>query len=59
MITVDKQGGIGRLTLNRPPANVMNYEMLVEMNAALDDLAKDDSVKVGAFKLMRRHTSSA
>jgi enoyl-CoA hydratase len=46
-ITVEKQSGIGRLTINRPAAaNVMNYETLVEMNAALDDLAKDESVRV-------------
>ncbi len=46
LITVEKNEGIGKLTLNRPSANVMNYEMLVEMNLALDDLAKDESVKV-------------
>lgn len=45
-ITIEKQGGIGKLTLNRPPVNILNYEMLVEMNAALDDLAKDDDTKV-------------
>ncbi len=46
-ITLDKQAGIGHLTINRPAAaNVMNYETLVEMNAALDDLAGDDSVRV-------------
>ena len=46
LITLEKQAGIGKLTLNRPPANVMNYEMLVEMNQALDDLTEDDTVKV-------------
>jgi cyclohexa-1,5-dienecarbonyl-CoA hydratase len=46
LIALEKQAGIGRLTMNRPPANVMNYEMLVEMNQALEDLAKDTSVKV-------------
>lgn len=45
-ITVEKLAGIGKLILNRPPANVMNYEMLVEMNEAIDDLDKDESVKV-------------
>lgn len=45
-IILEKQDGIGKLTLNRPPVNIMNYEMLVEMNQALDDLAKDDSVRV-------------
>jgi cyclohexa-1,5-dienecarbonyl-CoA hydratase len=46
LIILEKQAGIGRLTLNRPSTNVMNYEMLVEMNSALEDLAKDDGVKV-------------
>jgi cyclohexa-1,5-dienecarbonyl-CoA hydratase len=46
LIILEKQAGIGRLTLNRPSTNVMNYEMLIEMNAALDDLKKDESVKV-------------
>ncbi len=46
LITLDKQAGIGRLTLNRPSTNVMNYEMLVEMNTALADLAKDDTIGV-------------
>jgi cyclohexa-1,5-dienecarbonyl-CoA hydratase len=46
LITLEKLAGVGRLTLNRPPANVMNYEMLVEMNIALSEMAKDDSVRV-------------
>ena len=46
LITVEKLDGIGKLTLNRPSTNVMNYEMLVEMNAALAELAKDNSVQV-------------
>jgi cyclohexa-1,5-dienecarbonyl-CoA hydratase len=46
LITMEKQAGIARLTLNRPPANVMNYEMLVEMNEALGEISKDPSVMV-------------
>jgi enoyl-CoA hydratase/carnithine racemase len=46
LITLEKKEGVGRLTLNRPSTNVMNYEMLVEMNAALEDMAKDNSVRV-------------
>lgn len=45
-VSLERENGIGKLTLNRPPVNIMNYEMLVEMNAALDDLSKDDGVKV-------------
>jgi len=45
-ITVEKQAGIGKLTINRPPANVMNYETIMEMIQGLDELAKDESVFV-------------
>jgi cyclohexa-1,5-dienecarbonyl-CoA hydratase len=45
-ITVDKKPGVAWLAINRPPANVMNYETLVEMNAALEELAKDDGTRV-------------
>src|SRR5512136_551412 len=45
-ITLESKDGVARLTINRPPANVMNYETLVEMNAALEAVAKDPSAKV-------------
>ncbi len=45
-IILETKDGIARLTLNRPPANVMNYETLVEMNAALETIAKDPAAKV-------------
>jgi enoyl-CoA hydratase/carnithine racemase len=46
LITLEQKEGIGYLTLNRPSTNVMNYEMLVEMNTALSQMAKDESVRV-------------
>lgn len=39
------EGGVARLTLNRPPLNVLNIAMLREMDAALDELAGDASLK--------------
>lgn len=45
-IIVDKQEGITKLTINRPPVNVMNQETLGELCTALEELAKDDETKV-------------
>jgi len=39
------QDGIGRLTLNRPPVNVLHIPMLREMEAALRTLAQDGSLR--------------
>lgn len=45
-ISLDKKGGMATLTLNRPPLNVMDSNTLAELNSALEQLAKDDEVKV-------------
>lgn len=45
-ITLEKASGIARLTVNRPPVNVINYDALMEINAALVELAADASIKV-------------
>jgi enoyl-CoA hydratase/carnithine racemase len=45
-ITLEKKEGITKLTINRPPVNVINYETLVEINTALEELAKDEETKV-------------
>ncbi|MGW3483249.1 enoyl-CoA hydratase/isomerase family protein [Rhodococcus indonesiensis] len=45
-VLVRVSGGIGRITLNRPKAiNALNYDMVKAMAAALDEWAKDDSVR--------------
>ncbi|EME66393.1 3-hydroxyisobutyryl-CoA hydrolase [Rhodococcus ruber BKS 20-38] len=45
-VLVRVSGGIGRITLNRPKAiNALNYDMVKVMAAALDEWAKDDSVR--------------
>jgi cyclohexa-1,5-dienecarbonyl-CoA hydratase len=45
-ITLEKKDGIARLTINRPPVNVINYDTLREINAALEEVQKDAESKV-------------
>jgi enoyl-CoA hydratase/carnithine racemase len=45
-IVLDKKEGIAKLTINRPPVNVMDQETLGEICAALEELAKDDDTRV-------------
>jgi cyclohexa-1,5-dienecarbonyl-CoA hydratase len=45
-IVLSKKEGIATLTINRPPLNVMDRDTLVELNTALEQLAKDDEVRV-------------
>jgi enoyl-CoA hydratase/carnithine racemase len=45
-IILEKKDGIAKLTINRPPVNVVNYETLMEINTALEKLGKDEETKV-------------
>ena len=45
-ITLEKKEGITKLTINRPPVNIMNYETLIEINTALEELGKDEETRV-------------
>ncbi|MDP6500907.1 MAG: enoyl-CoA hydratase/isomerase family protein, partial [Dehalococcoidales bacterium] len=45
-ITLEKQEGITKLTIDRPPVNVMNLETIEEISTALEELAKDEETKV-------------
>jgi len=45
-IELEKKDGITRLTINRPPVNVMDQETLGEICTALEELAKDDETRV-------------
>jgi cyclohexa-1,5-dienecarbonyl-CoA hydratase len=49
-IIFEKQDGVARLTLNRPPLNVLDIAMMREINAALESLGDDASVKVLVFE---------
>ena len=41
-ITLEKKEGITKLTINRPPVNVMDQETIEEICSALEELANDD-----------------
>lgn len=46
-ILLEKEGAIGLLTINRPKAlNALNGETLTEIGLALDEIEKDDDIKV-------------
>lgn len=49
-IIFEKSDGVARLTLNRPPLNVLNIAMMGEINTALEGLDTDPSVKVLVFE---------
>ncbi|MBI4584420.1 MAG: enoyl-CoA hydratase/isomerase family protein [Planctomycetes bacterium] len=45
-IIFTNQGGVARITLNRPPLNVMNIPMIREINSALKSLESEKDVKL-------------
>jgi cyclohexa-1,5-dienecarbonyl-CoA hydratase len=48
-IQLDTTQGITRLTLNRPPANVLSIDMMQDVNVALESLEYDRSIKLVVF----------
>ena len=48
-IEVTLEGGLGTITLNRPPVNVMNIAMMEEINDALDSWQGERDLKVVLF----------
>ncbi|UCC64949.1 MAG: enoyl-CoA hydratase/isomerase family protein [Anaerolineae bacterium] len=48
-IDLEKQDGVARLMLNKPPLNVLDIAMMREINAALEELNDDPGVKVLVF----------
>src|SRR4030043_994031 len=45
-IQVEWKDGVARLTLNRPPLNWLNIEMMAEFNAYLESLMKEKTLKL-------------
>ena len=45
-ILLEKKEGVAKITINRPPYNIIDIETLEEMNQALAELKTDDEVKV-------------
>jgi len=48
-IIIDKSESIARITLNRPPLNVLNIEAMKEITAALEGLVNDNNIKMVVF----------
>jgi len=49
-IRFDVSDGVARLTLNKPPLNVLDIAMMREINTALEGLSDDAGVKVLVFE---------
>jgi len=49
-IIFKKQDSVVKITLNKPPLNVLNIEMMREINGVLEGLDSDPSVKVLVFE---------
>jgi len=45
-ILLDKKDGVAKLTINKPPLNILDIDTIEEMNQALAELRTDDEVKV-------------
>jgi len=43
---LEKKEGVGKITINRPPLNILNIRTIEEMNHALAELSTDDEVRV-------------
>jgi cyclohexa-1,5-dienecarbonyl-CoA hydratase len=49
-ILFDRQDGVARLVLNKPPLNVLDIAMMREISTALEGLGDDPAVKVLVFE---------
>jgi cyclohexa-1,5-dienecarbonyl-CoA hydratase len=49
-IVFEKQDGVARLTLNKPPLNVLDIAMMREINTVLEGVDDDPSIKVLVFE---------
>ena len=48
-IEVNYENGLGTITLNRPPVNILNIAMMEEINSALDSWMENNELKVVLF----------
>jgi cyclohexa-1,5-dienecarbonyl-CoA hydratase len=49
-IRTEVVGGVGTITLNRPPVNILNIEMMGEINQALREFKAEKGLKVLVFQ---------
>ncbi len=47
---IEKRKGVGRVTINRPPANAMSVDFLEELGRLLEELEVDREVRVVIFR---------
>jgi enoyl-CoA hydratase/carnithine racemase len=47
---LEKHDGVGRITINRPPANAMSVDFLQELGQLLEELEKDPEVRAVLFR---------
>ena len=45
-ISYELRDGVARVTLNRPPLNILNIAMIGELQRAIDGVRSQDGVKV-------------
>jgi cyclohexa-1,5-dienecarbonyl-CoA hydratase len=45
-ILFERKNGYARITLNRPPVNALNIEMMTEISNALESLQNEDHTKL-------------
>ncbi|MGB9627685.1 MAG: enoyl-CoA hydratase/isomerase family protein [Thermodesulfobacteriota bacterium] len=57
-ILTEFKDGVATLTLNRPPLNVLNIEMMGEINSYLEDLKKEKSLKLLVIQAMGKAFSA-
>src|SRR2546423_686943 len=44
-VRLEREGGVGVIVLDRPPANAYDYDFLREFGAAVDDARVDDGIR--------------
>lgn len=50
LVTVSREGAVGVLTLNRPPANSYNMEFVRQLSAAVDQAGSDPEIRAVVVK---------
>lgn len=45
-LTVEREDGVAIATINRPPANALARALILEVDALMDDVEKDDEIRV-------------
>jgi enoyl-CoA hydratase/carnithine racemase len=57
-IQAQTEAGIARISLNRPPANVLSIELMEELNTALESLEYERNVKLVVLKGVGKYFSA-